>query len=134
MTIQQQIKNDLKEAMKARDGERKDALRVIMGEFARLENKEVADDEVVRILRKLVKAEKEVLAHAADGGDSRFVKIVESYLPQMADDGEIRAWIEANVDFSAFKNRMQAMGSIMKHFGSRADGNRVRTILADLPE
>jgi len=134
MRIQEQIKRDLVEAMKARDEERKDTLRVIMGEFARLDSKEVSDDEVVKILRKLLKAEKEVLVHTAETGMSRFVTIVESYLPAMADDEEIRRWVSDNVDFSHFKNRMQAMGSIMKHFGPRADGNRVKSILSDMTD
>jgi hypothetical protein len=33
------------------------------------------------------------------------------------------------VDFSAIKSPMQAMGSVMKHFGKLADGNHVKAIL-----
>lgn len=47
----------------------------------------------------------------------------------MATDEEIITWINQNVDFSKFKNKMQAMGLIMKHFGATADGNTVKKIL-----
>ena len=50
----------------------------------------------------------------------------------MATDEEIKMWIEKNIDFSQFKNKMQAMGSIMKHFGSSADGNTVKKVLQEM--
>ena len=45
MRLQEKIKKDLAEAMKARDNARRDAIRVLMGEMARQENKELADDK-----------------------------------------------------------------------------------------
>ena len=33
---------------------------------------------------------------------------------------EIVAWIKANIDFSQYQNKMQAMGPVMKHFGKLA--------------
>jgi hypothetical protein len=33
------------------------------------------------------------------------------------------------VDFSTIKSPMQAMGTVMKHFGKLADGNQVKGIL-----
>ncbi|MEJ2655891.1 MAG: GatB/YqeY domain-containing protein [Desulfobacterales bacterium] len=129
MNLQNQIKKDLSAAIKARDENKKDALRVILGEFGRLDKKELSDDEVVKILKKLIKSEKEVLEQKGEAEDSAFIEIVESYLPQMAAEEEISAWIRQNVDFSQFKNKIQAMGIIMKHFGATADGSVVREIL-----
>jgi hypothetical protein len=129
MTIQQQIKKDLSAAIKARNEDKKETLRVVLGEFGRLDKKELSDDEVIKILKKLIKSEKEVLEHKGEAADSAFIEIVESYLPETASEAEISAWIRQNVDFSRFKNKMQAMGVIMKHFGAKADGNVVREIL-----
>ena len=129
MTLQEQIKQDLTAAIKAQDEEKKAALRVILGELARLDKKELSDDEVVKILKKLNKSEKEVLATKDDLQDSEFIKTLDNYLPQMATDAEIRDWIEQNVDFGGLKNKMQAMGPTMKHFGAKADGNTVKKIL-----
>jgi len=132
MNLQKQIKKDLSAAIKAQDAQRKDTLRVILGEFARLDKKELSDDDVLKILKKLLKSEKEVLEQKGQGTESAFIGIVETYLPQMASEAEIYEWIKHNIDFAQFKNKMQAMGSIMKHFGATADGNSVKKILQQM--
>ena len=132
MTIQKLIKQDLSAAIKAKDHQKKDALRVIMGEFGRLDKKEVADNEAVKIMIKLMKSEKELLEKKGKKTDSEFIRIIENYLPKRAAAEEIAQWIEQNIDFSEFKNKMQAMGIIMKHFGASADGNEVKKILQNI--
>ena len=92
----------------------------------------MSDAAGVKILKKLIKAEKEVLEKKGEPGTSEFIRTVENYLPQMATEEEIQSWIEHNVDFSKFKNKMQAMGLIMKHFGPAADGNTVKEILQQM--
>ena len=132
MTIQQQIKIDLMDAMKARDEEKKSTLRIIMGEFARADAKELSDDEVIKVLKKLIKSEKETLSQKGSDENTVFIRIIETYLPKMASEDEIIAWINDNMDFAQFKSKMQAMGPIMKHFGAQADGNTVKRILQKL--
>jgi uncharacterized protein YqeY len=132
MKLQEQIKQDLTAAMKAKDEKKKSALRVVLGEFSRLDKKELIDDDVVKILKKLIKAEKEVIQKKGEQAEDEFVKIVEHYLPKMATEAEIRSWIEQNIDFANFKNKMQAMGQIMQHFGTTTDGNAVKEILQQM--
>jgi hypothetical protein len=60
--------------------------------------------------------------------DTLNIIIAESYLPKQASEEEISAWIDENIDFSQYKNKMQAMGPIMKQFQG-ADGNFVKNIL-----
>jgi uncharacterized protein YqeY len=132
MRLQQQIKKELTTAMKEKNEVKKSALRVIMGEFARQDKKELSDDEVVKIIQKLVKAEKETLEKSGTLKQSGYLTILESYLPKTASDEEIRNWISENIDFSQLKNKMQAMGTIMAHFGATADGNRVRQLLQQM--
>ncbi len=132
MRIQETIKKDLIIAMKARDEEKKSALRVILGEFGRMDSKELSDDEVIKICKKLIKSEKEVLAVTSADPESRYIRIIEAYLPDQASIAEIRRWIEENIDFASLQNKMQAMGIIMKHFGTTADGNEVRKILQEI--
>jgi len=129
MNLQRQMKKDLSAAIKAKEEKKKDALRVILGEFGRLDKKEISDDEIVKILKKLMKSEKEVLEQKGEAADSEFIKVIENYLPKMATEEEIAAWIHQNIDFSQFKNKMQAMSLIMKHFGATADGNFVKKII-----
>ncbi len=132
MSLQEQIKKDLAAAMKAKDDEKKSVLRVIMGEFGRQAQKEIGDDEVIKIIKKLVKSEKEVLEKSGAVQPNRFIQVAESYLPRMATEEDIRFWIAANIDFNDFKNKMQAMRPIMQHFGANADGNLVKKILDEL--
>ncbi len=130
--LQKKIKKDLTAAIKAKNEEKKETIRVVLGEFARLDKKELSDDDVIKVLKKLVKSEKELLEKRGDTTDSPFIKIIEDYIPDMATKEEIMQWINQNVDLSEFKNKMQAMGPIMKHFGQRADGNTVKELLQDL--
>lgn len=129
MTLQDQIKNDLLAAMKAKDSETTSALRVILGEFGRMASKTLNDNEVIKILKKLYKAEKEVLDRQGRKEDSQFMAILERYLPQRVSQADIESWIRANIDFSAYGNKMQAMRDIMRHFGNSADGNMVKAVL-----
>ena len=132
MTLQEQIKKDLTSAMKAKDDVKKNTIRVIMGEFSRMDEKELSDDDVVRVLKKLVKAEKETLERSGDAGDSPYIRLIEGYLPQMASEEDIREWIKENIDLTQFKNKMQAMKPIMRNFGSGVDGNTVKKILGEM--
>jgi hypothetical protein len=132
MSLQEQIKKDLVVAMKAKDEEIKNALRVIMGEFGRQDKKELSDEEVIRIVKKLIKSEREVMEKTGATEPTPFIRVAERYVPQMATEEEIRDWIAATINFEDFKNKMQAMRPIMAHFGGRADGNLVKKVLSEL--
>lgn len=131
MTSQEKIKKDLMDAVKAKDVERREALRVVLGEFDRQDTKELTDEEVVGVLKRLAKSERETLEIKGET-DSGFLRIIGEYLPTTATDEEIAAFIRENIDFSSFKNKMQAMGPIMKHFGERADGHAVKRVLQSI--
>jgi uncharacterized protein YqeY len=131
MSLQDQIKKDLAVAMKAKDDEKKNVLRVIMGEFGRQAQKDVNDADVIKIIKKLVKSEKEVLEKTGAAPSNRFIEVAEGYLPQLANENDIKAWIAANINFADYKNKMQAMRPIMQHFGTNADGNMVKKILSE---
>ena len=128
-SLEERLKFDLLISMRAKDVERRDTLRVIIGEIPRL-NKKVGenptDEDIIKILRKLQKNEKLVI-----GGNETtpFLKIVEQYLPKMMSREEILEYISTNVDFTTFKNKMQAMGLIMKKLKGKADGNIVKDVL-----
>ena len=133
MSLQQAIIDELQSSMKKRDKQRTAAIRIIIGEFQRQPDKELNDNQVIAIIKKLVKSERELLA--ASGADSSaYIEILEGYLPAQAGEDEIRKWIEENIDFSRYPNKMQAMRPIMAHFGSSVDGNLVKTILQSVNE
>ena len=131
MGLQAKIREELKESMKNKDEARTSALRVLIGEFGRQAQKELSDQDVLGIIRKLVKSETETLERSG-GGRSDYLDILEGYLPKQVGEEEIRAWITENVNMDEFKNKMQAMKPIMGHFAGTADGNMVRKILESL--
>ncbi|MCP4337653.1 MAG: GatB/YqeY domain-containing protein [Desulfobulbaceae bacterium] len=128
MSMQESLRVDLKNAMKARDTDRTGAIRILMGEFARQKEKVISDEQVIGIVKKLIKSERELLAAQGNEGSS-FLTIMEEYLPKQASEEEIFAWVQENIDFSSFKSKMQAMKPIMQHFGSAVDGNQVKKVL-----
>lgn len=131
MRLQEKIQSELKVAMKAKDSARTGAIRILLGEFQRQPGKELADDAVIGIIKKLIKSERELMA-AGGEGDQAYIAVLEGYLPKQVSEEEIREWITANVDFTKYGNKMQAMKQIMAHFGSSADGNMVKTVLQGL--
>ena len=147
LSLLEKIKEDLKTSLRNKDIAVKDALRLIMAEFPKLtvpitlesgkkttrlkKPEEISDDDIIGIVRGLVKSEKTVL-EAKQEETSEYLQILEAYLPKMASREEIAEWIEENIDFSQFKNKMQAMGTIMKHFGKLADGATVKDILSKM--
>ena len=138
------IKADMKTAMINKDNDVRDTMRLIMGEYPGLTvamtlesgkkttrvktPEEITDDDLLDIIRKLVKSETTVLELKKEA-TSDYLELLKEYLPSMATEDEIKGWIEENVDFSSFKSPMQAMGTIMKHYGKLADGNVVKSIL-----
>jgi uncharacterized protein YqeY len=147
--IQGKLKIDLKMGLKTKDSALKDAIRLVMAEYPKLtvpitlesgkkttrlkKPEEITSDEIVDIIRGLVKSEKTVLELKGEGA-SDYLKILESYLPKMVSKEEIKAWVKENIDLSEFKSPNQAMGLIMKHFGKLADGGSVKEILQEISD
>ena len=130
MKLYKKIKDDLQALLKG-DAEKRNILKVIVGEFQRQAKPISSDDDVIKILKKFRKNELETLK-LQDKESSLFLSVVESYLPEEATEEEVLAWINANIDFSNYKNKMQTMGVILNHFGARADGKLVKDVLMKL--
>jgi uncharacterized protein len=139
MSIQERIKKGLTQAIKDKNEEMKNNLRVIMGEFSRGDKKQLSDDECIIIMKKIAKNQYEMLELLKKDERSEriktlqnitnFLELLHSYLPKMAGNDDVRKWIEDNIDFSKYKNKMQAMRDVMAHFGTTVDGNNVKDIL-----
>jgi hypothetical protein len=146
LSLLEKIKQDLKTAMLNKDREARNAMRLIMAEFPKLtvpltlksgkkstrlkKPEEITNDDIIGIIKGLVKSE-QTLLEAKKEATSEYLEILQGYLPKMAGREEIVSWIKQNIDFSQYKNKMQAMGTIMKHFGKTADGKQVNQILQE---
>ena len=147
ISLHDKIKKDLKKAMLQKDPEVRNTMRLIMAEFPKLtvpltlksgkkstrlkKPEEITDDDIIGIIKGLVKSEQTVLEIKKEE-TSEYLEILQSYLPATASREEIVDWIKANIDFSQFKNKMQAMGPVMKYFGKLADGKQVNQVLKEM--
>ena len=147
LSLLDKVKQDLKTAMLTKNPEARNAMRLIMAEFPKLtvpltlENgkkstrlkkpEEITNDDIIGIINGLVKSEQTVLEIKRET-TSEYLEILKLYLPKMVSREEIVAWIKENIDFSQYKNKMQTMGAIMKHFGKTADGKQVNQILQEM--
>ncbi len=146
VSLHDKVRADLKTAMLGKDQEVRNTMRLIMAEFPKLtvpitlesgkkttrlkKPEEINNDDVIGIIKGLVKSEQTVLEITGQS-TSDYLEILQSYLPKMIDKEEITTWMKDNIDFSQYKNKMQAIGSVMKHFGKLADGKLVNQILKE---
>lgn len=135
-----QISNDIKEAMKARDKVRLETLRNIKKVFLEAKtapgaNDELTDDAAMKILQKLAKQGKESAAtyvqqNRQDLADDEMaqVAVIEEYLPKPLTDEEIEAEVKAiiaEVGAASMKDMGRVMGIASKKMAGRADGGKI---------
>lgn len=146
MALQQQITDDLKSAMKARDRDLMGALRLAI---AALKNKAVDeglgpqgdldDDTVIRLLQSEVKRRREAAA-AFRGGDREEsalkeeaeAAVYEAYLPAQLGDDEIAAIVDkviADTGASGMSEMGGVMKAVMDEVQGLADGGRVSAMV-----
>lgn len=139
MSLETQIKNDLTDAMKAKDADRVSTLRMVK---AHLMNRKIekgsdlTDDEVSKALQSLVKQRRDSIEQYEKGGRAELaakeaaeIAHIEAYLPQAATPEEIEQAVgEAIAETGA--TSMKDMGAVMKAAlaklqGKTADGKLV---------
>ena len=149
MSLCDQISNDIKTAMLARDKQRLEALRGIKKEFieaktAKGADGELHDDVALKILSKMAKQRRESAQIYAEqnrpdlaGPELAEAAVIESYLPQPMTDAELEAALKeiiAEVGASSAKEMGKVMGVASKKLAGKADGKaiseKVKALLA----
>ena len=146
MDLFEQVSNDIKEAMKAKDKVRLEALRNIKKVFLEAKtapgaNDTLADADALKIIMKLVKQGKESgelykQSGRQDLADAEFaqVAVFEQYLPKMMSSEELEAALKeiiAEVGASSMKDMGKVMGALMPKVKGRADGKMVNTLVKE---
>lgn len=132
--LKSRIQNDVKGAMRARDRERLDALRLIT---AAIKQKEVDDrvdlDDraVVSVLEKMIKQRRDSLDQYQKAGredlaarEAYEIEVIQEYMPAAMDDAEVEALVEAVVNetgASGMKDMGKVMGALKAKIQGRAD-------------
>ena len=137
--LHQQVLNDLKIAMKSGDTIKRDTLRIVVAEFQRKSNphEEIQDTEVLSIINKLIKSERELLKAKQISDDNEYIKILNSYLPEAPSPESVKKWIVDNCEniLETPKNqRNKFMSKIMEKYKGIIDGKTIQTYLSKLDE
>lgn len=143
MSIVDDVTEQVKAAMKAKDERRLAALRSMRTAFLNEMKKDGADtlpDEVAEgLMRKLEKQRKESIEAFEQGGRPEMAEaeraelaVIQAFLPQLADEAQTRAWVDeaiASTGASEKKDMGKVMGALMKAHKAEIDGNLARQLV-----
>ena len=134
MPLVDQISRDMTEAMKAREAERLSALRMVKTalQLRGTELSGVVDDtEAARVLNTLLKQRRDAAdQYRAAGREEQAVKeenearIIQSYLPASAGEGELVAAVEAAISETGATS-IKDMGAVMKAARAKLEGKTI---------
>ena len=142
-----QISNDIKEAMKARDKVRLEALRNIKKVFIEAKtapgaNDTLEDAQALKILQKLAKqghdsADLYTSQNRPDLAEEEMaqVNVIESYLPKQMSEEKIEAVVKdiiAQTGAQSMKEMGKVMGIASKQLAGKADGKKISEIVKKL--
>ena len=140
MALEQQIQEDIKAAMKAKDAVAMAAVRAIKNEILLFKTaeggaKEVTDGDILKMIQKLVKQRKETAQIYVDNGrqdlaDNELAEaaVMERYLPKQLSPEELEAKIKeivAEVGATSIKEMGKVMGVASKRLAGLADGRAI---------
>ena len=147
MSLFDQINNDMKTAMKARDKEKLEALRnikkvMLEARAAKGAGSELTEDESLKIISKLAKqgADSAVIYKEQgreDLADQEMaqVKVFENYLPAKMSDEELTAAVKNIIErtgASSMKDMGKVMGIASKELAGKADGKEIAAMVKAL--
>jgi hypothetical protein len=147
MSLTDQINNDIKEAMKAKDATTLTALRAIKSQLLLAATEKGAsdqpsDDAGIKMLQKLVKQRKEsadlyVAQGRKDLADAELAEaaIIERYLPKQLSEDELKPLIQAiiaKVGASGPQDMGKVMGAASKELAGKADGKTISSVVKQL--
>jgi uncharacterized protein YqeY len=134
MSLSEQLKDAMKEAMRAKDKPRLGTIRMAMAEIKRIEVDEritLDDDAVIKVLTKMVKQRKDAVNQYTEAGrpelaeaEAAEIKVIEDFLPQALTEQEIADLIDKAVtelNASGMQDMGKVMGILKPQMQGRAD-------------
>ena len=145
MTLNEQIKSDIKDAMRNKQKERRDTLRNIQAMVKQIEvdeRRELTDADMEAILMKYAKQREDALAQFEEAGRDDLVEkeraellIIKAYLPEPLEDSELEDILKeiiASVGATSMRDMGKVMGQAKQTIGSKADGGRINACVKKL--
>ena len=139
--LNQQITNDMKLAMKAKDKPALKAVRMILGAIKQKEiddRIELNDTQVLVVIQKMVKQRKDSISQFSDAGRIDLVEVEESelaiinnYMPKQLTEDEVDA-VVTKVIVDSGADSMKDMGKLMGILKSQIDGKADMGLVSQL--
>lgn len=147
MSLQDQINNDMKEAMKAKDTVRLTALRAIKAQLLLAATEagasgETSEEAGMKMLQKQVKQRKESAELYKSQGREDLAEpelaeaaIIEQYLPKQLTEEELKPILQGIIDqvgAAGPQDMGKVMGMATKELGGKADGKTISSVVRGL--
>lgn len=146
MNLKEEIYNDLKESIKAKDELRTSTLRMLKSEIMKLEvsgaKKEATDDDIIGIIQKLIKQRYDAAQQYETGNrpelaekEKKEAKILEEYMPRQLSRDEVLDIVKstiAEVNAESMADVGRVMKAVMPKVKGMADGKTVNEIVQEL--
>ena len=140
-----ELKEAIKDAMKAKDKPRLSILRQVHGEIKNIEVNErrnITDADVDAMLKRLIKQTRETLDGSIKAGNDQErtdtlaeqVAILESYLPRQISGGELEELVNATIaetGATSKKDMGRIMGALTKATGGNFDKAQAAKLLGE---
>ena len=138
MTLRDTINQAIKEAMKAKDSKKRDALRLLSSAFKQIEvdeRRELSDEDVIKIITQQVKRRDDAASQYKDANREDLmqqeldeISYYKEYLPTQLSDDELKSTLEEIIK-KVGATSMRDMGKIMRvasnELSGKADGKRI---------
>uniref|UniRef100_UPI004048099C GatB/YqeY domain-containing protein n=1 Tax=Aliarcobacter sp. TaxID=2321116 RepID=UPI004048099C len=145
MGLKEQLKEDLKTAMRDKEIVKRDSIRAINTMIKQIEvdeRRELNDEEVIKLIQRGIKQREEAIAQytAASRDDlvqkeQEQVDVFMLYLPTQVSDEELEAGMKeiiAQTGATNMKDMGKVMGAATKKFAGVADGKRINEMVKKL--
>ena len=132
MAIVQQMREQLKTSMKAKDTVRTNFLRYWMAQFTRADGTEISDEDAIKRLRGVVKeAQSGLTTFSAEE-----IALIDEWVPKLFTREQVQeALAELAGAIKEARNDGMAMGLAMKHLaGKPVDSTDVKAVVAAIRE
>jgi uncharacterized protein len=145
MSLKEQLKEDLKTAMREKEVVKRDSIRAINTMIKQIEvdeRREIDDEEVIKLIQRGIKQREEAITQysAASRDDlvqkeQEQVDIFMLYLPAQVSDEELEAGMKEIISQTgavSMKDMGKVMGIATKKFAGVADGKRINEMVKKL--
>jgi uncharacterized protein YqeY len=141
MSLKEQLTDDMKTAMRAKDSERLATIRLVLAEIKRKEvdeRIELDDAQVTAVVEKMIKQRKDSITQFEAGGrqdladiEKKELTVLSTYMPAGLSDEEVAAEVQAAIAASGAAGP-QDMGQVMAIVKPKLAGRADMTVVSTL--